>query len=167
MEHMISKGHRDICYIGDKLSDKTRKMAFKKVLEEAGIEITEKWLHTGSKRFEECGYEGMKKILSEKSLPTAVFAAYDDIAIGAMKAIYEKGLSIPEDISIAAIDDIRISKYLYPGLTTVACPIMEMARIAASTLMDRIDSNENRPTQVISLNPELVKRKSVGLPKIT
>jgi DNA-binding LacI/PurR family transcriptional regulator len=149
------------------LSDDTRKMAFIKVLEEAGIEITEKWIYTGSKRFEECGYEGMKKILSEKSLPTAVFAAYDDIAIGAMKAIYEQGLIIPEDISIAAIDDIRMSKYLYPGLTTVACPIMEMARIAVSTLMERIESNENRSTQIISLNPELVIRKSVDFPKIS
>ncbi len=165
VEHMISKGHRNICYIGDNLSDYTRKMAFKKVLQEAGIEIIEEWIYTGSKRFEECGYEGMKKILSQKRHPTAVFAAYDDIAIGAMKAIYEKGLIIPEDISIAAIDDIRISEYLHPGLTTVACPIKEMARIAVSTLMYRIESNEDRPTQSVSLNPELMLRRSVGFPK--
>jgi len=160
-EYIISKGHKDICYIGDELCE-LRKATFLSVLQEHGIDPVEKWIYSGKERFEQCGYLGMQKILNEKPYPSAVFAAYDDIAIGALKVIYEKGLCVPEDISITAMDNIRISQFLYPGLTTIASPIDEMAGVAVKILINRIESGEMRPTQNIKLNPELVKRDSVG-----
>lgn len=160
VSHIISMGHTQIGYIGDTLSQ-TRKEVFSLTLKKHGLQCVQDWVYTSSLRFEACGYEGMTALLSLKARPSAIFAAYDDIAIGAIKRIRKEGYDVPGDFSIASIDDIRTASYMHPGLTTVASPISEAARIAVRTLVDRIENDVKQTTKNILLNPELVIRGSV------
>jgi DNA-binding LacI/PurR family transcriptional regulator len=160
VEYLISMGHTMIGYIGDVLSE-SRKDVFIEELKKHSIKRVRDWIYTGNTRFEQCGYEGMTSILSKKSFPSAIFAAYDDIAIGAVKKMREEGFNVPDDFSIASIDDIRIAAYMHPGLTTVASPVAETARTAVKTLVDRIEYKNSLTTKNILLNPELVIRESV------
>ena len=80
----------------------------------------------------------MNEILKERVIPTAIIAAYDYIAIGAMRALYENGFRIPEDISIVGYDNIRESKYLRCPLTTISPPIEKMVNICLEIMFDKI-----------------------------
>jgi DNA-binding LacI/PurR family transcriptional regulator len=161
VQHLIEKGHTDIGYIGDELSN-PRLEAFLRVMEENKLKINKKWIQVSSERFERCGYETMSNILmSGGSLPTAVLAAYDDIAIGAIRAVNDEGLKVPDDISIIGIDNIRSTVYSNPPLTTVAGPIVEMGKIALKLLFKKINSPKYSVVQNVTLSPELIQRKSV------
>ena len=81
----------------------------------------------------------MNKLLSLQNPPTAVIAAYDDIAFGAMKSIYEHGLKIPEDISIISSDDRKESQYLHERLTSITAYNEDLAEIAVDLLFDLIE----------------------------
>jgi LacI family transcriptional regulator len=103
------------------------------------------------------GYKGMKGLLIHK--PDAVFAADDSLAIGAMKAIKEAGLRIPEDMAVAGFDDVPSASSAVPPLTTVRQPFLELGRKAATVLIERIEKNP--PAQQEKILPvELVVRAS-------
>ena len=159
LDHLVTLGHRDICYIGDRLCS-TRLAVFKTVMQEYQIKLPEPWIKVSNERFEECGYKMMNEVFKNEKIPTAVFGAYDDITIGAMKAIYERNLSIPGDISIAGIDDIYISQFMYPELTTVSAPICELAEIAIAILFKKINNRSYKVYQTVKIAPDLIVRKS-------
>lgn len=160
IEHLLELGHTDFCYVGDALS--TRLEFFTDTLTEHGIKVDNDYIRVGKDRFEEGGYIRMKEILSLKKLPTAVIASYDNVAIGAMKAIYEHGLRIPEDISVIGVDDINVASYLYKGLTTVSSPVNEMGNIATRILLDKIEDPTNKVIQHIVLNTDLITRETTA-----
>jgi LacI family transcriptional regulator len=87
---------------------------------------------------EEGGYQGMQELLALVARPTAVFAANDVMAIGALRAIREVGLSVPADIAIIGFDDIPIAKLVYPPLTTVAQHQEQLGQHAAQMLLERL-----------------------------
>ena len=95
---------------------------------------------------------------------TAVFCANDQTAIGAVKAAQVMGLRIPEDISIASIDDIEMAKYMSPPLTTVHIPTAEIGSVAAKILIDRIQGGHKLPMK-ISLPSKLIIRESCATPR--
>ncbi len=159
IEHLISSGHKKIGYIGDYLSS-VRLNAFKKAMSENGLVINAKWIKENSDRFEECGYNQMQEIINEGSLPTAVFGAYDDIAIGVMKCLVDNNIKIPEDISVVGIDDIRVSGFVAPSLTTISVPVHEMAEITLDILNKKIENEDYKVVQSIKLAPNLVIRNS-------
>lgn len=161
MEHLIELGHRDICYIGD-LFSQGRLNTYLEILKKHKIKVNEDFIKVSNERFELCGYRCMKEILNKKNFPTAVFAAYDAIAIGATKAIYEADLNIPDDISVISVDDIDAAPYLYRGLTTVSGPISEMGNIAMNLLLKKIEDNHYKVIQHINLQPELIIRESTA-----
>jgi DNA-binding LacI/PurR family transcriptional regulator len=105
------------------------------------------------------GKEAMQRLLSRPDLPTAVFAASDVLAMGALAAIKEAGLNVPEDISVAGYDDIDFASYLDPPLTTVRVPAYEMGQLAAKTLFDLID-NDSAKVRQYCLNTDLIIRQS-------
>ncbi len=109
------------------------------------------------------GYTTIKKYLDEKGLNfTAVFAANDQMALGAIKALNDKGIVVPDEVSIVGFDDSYISPYIIPSLTTIKQRKEEMGRVAAELLLNRIssrDKKEKTPRQVI-ISVELVERKS-------
>lgn len=161
VEHLIKLGHKKIGYIGDNLTQ-GRLKALYDTLEKHGLSATKDHISISNLRFEECGYQGMKAIFDCGSYPTAIFSAYDDIAIGAMRAIREHGLSIPDDISIIGMDNVAVCPYLYKGLTTVSNSIKEMAVITISILSRKMKDKEFSAVQNVVLKPSLVIRETVA-----
>ena len=94
---------------------------------------------------------------------TAVFCANDQTAIGAVKALREKGVSIPGQLSVIGIDDIEMSRYITPMLTTIHIPAEEMGRQTARTLIERIEGRRRLPVR-IEVPFRLVRRESVAFP---
>ena len=108
------------------------------------------------------GYASAQKLLETGERFTALFAFNDISAIGAVRAIRDAGLRVPEDISVIGFDDIQAAAYLTPRLTTVRQPLRQMGEMAAKQLLLRISNGNSRPRQLISLAPELVVRESTG-----
>lgn len=161
VEHLIQLGHRNIGYIGDELSN-SRLEVFTGVMHDNKMEINKKWIQVSKERFEKCGYELMSNILKSKDIPSAILGAYDDIAIGAMKAIHDKGLRVPEDISVVGIDNIRLASYCIPELTTIASSVEEMGKIAVKLLFKKVKDSQYKVIQNVMLSPTLVHRKSTA-----
>ena len=112
------------------------------------------------------GYQAMTRLLALNEPPTAVFAADDNMAIGAMKAAAENGVAVPADLSIVGFDDIKIAGYLHPALTTVHQPYEEIACKAVELLLEMIrDRAIPQPAPHVIIPPQLVERNSCAPPK--
>jgi LacI family transcriptional regulator len=109
----------------------------------------------------EVGYRITQELLSRGQRFTALFAYNDISAIGAVRAIREAGLRVPEDVSVVGFDDIREAAYHVPSLTTVRQPLRKMGEIAAQTLVERIEGREDYPRE-IAIEPVLVVRESTS-----
>lgn len=112
----------------------------------------------------EGGYNGVKDFLKKDLQATALFCANDLTAIGAMKAIKEKGLRIPSDLSIISIDDIDTAQYMSPMLTTIRVPMEELGKMTAKILIDRIENGKTLPIKV-ELPFSVITRESCGAKK--
>jgi DNA-binding LacI/PurR family transcriptional regulator len=160
VKHFKKMGHQEIGFIGDSFSASARLPLFEDVMNENGLSIKKKCIKVGDERFELGGYLRMKELLKKASIPKAVFAAYDDMAIGAIKAIEEAGLIIPDDISIIGFDNIRVSEYLSLPLTTIVPPVEEMVSIGVRILLDKVkNKNMSLPYKLI-LQPNLIVRET-------
>ncbi len=160
IKYLTDMGHTEIGYMGDEYSE-NRMNTFLDYMQANHLPISKDYIKVRKERFEECGYLTMKEISNMEKLPTAFFCAYDDIAIGAMRAAYEANLSIPEDISFIGIDNIISTPYLYHALSTVTSPIEQMGKAAFRILMEKIEVPENKVFQQITLNPYLMMRETV------
>ncbi len=164
-KHLIDCGHKEIGLIAgelDKTTARTRYEGFVKAMNETNLPIHENWIMEGF--FEpEDGYECMNKILAQDSLPTAVFCCNDVMALGAISAITEKGLRVPDDISIIGYDNIHSSRFYAPPLTTIHQSKSRLGAQAVNLLFERIANkdNDNHEKHRIAIHPELVIRKSV------
>lgn len=163
IEHLIALGHKNIAFIdGGSIGDiRERRETFIN-LEEKYPEIT--WSTIQAERNDyQGGCKAMNILLQKAQRPTGVLAADDGMAVGVLKAISDAGLSIPQDISVAGFDDIELSRYTIPALTTVRQPIEEMAKIAVEMLIKMIDNHPlSGPEQFVSLEPKLIIRESTG-----
>ena len=110
------------------------------------------------------GYVQMQKLLALPEPPTAVFAVSDRAAIGAMEAIKDAGLRIPDDISVVGIDDVRDSAYITPPLTTFSVPKYDLGRTAVYVLHDLISGKSIPPARTVLLG-KLVERQSAAAPR--
>ena len=164
LNHLIELGHRRIAFIGEQ-NTALRMNSFISTMREHGLELPDRYVVCLEERFEECGYIGMKRLLAEPEAPTAVFAAYDNIAYGAMRAIREAGLRIPEDISIIGIDDNPTSKYMFPSLTSVVSPTNDIGELAAVLLRKRMEGEHTVAYQSVSLCPTLKVYESTAEPR--
>ncbi|NLA92183.1 MAG: LacI family transcriptional regulator, partial [Spirochaetales bacterium] len=158
---LISKGHTEIAHLTgdlDTLSAQKRLAGYKRCLGEYGIAINEQFIVEGDFSLES-GYEGMQQLLKSTTLPTAVFAANDMVAIGAYDAITEKGLSVPEDISIVGHDDISFASIVRPKLTTVSVPRYELG-VACIDVLHTLLAQKAKEPKTVNLQPELKIRDS-------
>lgn len=147
ISYLYELGHRKIGYIGEQ-SNEIRYTAFKEALQSFNLPFLQK--NTANvKLSHEGGYQGALHLIENKSDVSAIFCANDNTAIGAIKAIREKGYRIPEDISIIGVDDIETAQYLSPMLTTVHIPIEEMGRMTAKILIDRINGGHKIPLKTV------------------
>lgn len=166
VDYLLQLGHKRIGYVccpNEFLTPNTRRFGLQQALFENGLQLDERDVIIGRPTFED-GYGAMSEYLAQNggNLPTAMFCHCDDVALGAMKALYERGISVPQDISLIGHDDIRSAKYSTPGLTTVGGIIKPMAENIVNLLMNTISDGKSTPQKVF-IRPELIKRDSVGV----
>ena len=170
VSYLIQNRHKHIAIIEGKTgfnSTVERKNGFLHALIENKLQVESEYMVEGDYTIGS-GYIAMKKLLSLKKVPTAVFCSNDEMAVGAMKATFEAGLNVPVDISIMGFDGNQIGAYLTPALTTVRRPIIEVSRKGAEKLLHIIDNNcvEGKNDKIcgekIYINTELVERDSVA-----
>ncbi|MDU2491522.1 MAG: LacI family DNA-binding transcriptional regulator [Clostridium celatum] len=163
-KYLIAKGHKNIGLLGSNIEIKNFKYRLEgyiKTLNTFGIEFNE-----NNNIYVDPTIEGAYsdfKVYLEKNkdnLPSAFFALNDIIALGAMKAMNEAGISIPNDVSIVGFDDIPFSSYSNPGVTTVKVHTKTMGKTAVKKLMESIE-NDIEITLKIEINTELIERESV------
>lgn len=158
------KGHKKFCFLGDSIMDlcgRTDLFRQAAAANKISVENTLIEIHP-TKRFEEAGYESMQKCLSAPNYPTAYIAGYDDMAIGAMKAVYEHNLEIPKDIAMIGIDDSREAEYLYRSLSSLRPPIERMSAVAVDIMLNLISQKEETEPEFHSvvLKPTLYFRET-------
>lgn len=164
-KHLIDLGHRSIGFVAHRLQnsliDERRFIGYKKALMEAHIEVCEDLLFEAHNSSFENGYKLGRHTLLHHQQMTAIFASSDTIALGIMKAFQEAGKQIPKDYSIVGFDDLKLSSYTSPSLTTIRQDVNNKGMVAATTLIHAI---ENRFTtlQQINLSVELMIRESTG-----
>lgn len=161
VDHMLSLGHSSIAFIGEELVS-SRLHFLQEAVKAHGFSIPREYIALTEKRNEECGYYGMKQLLALKERPTAVFAGYDAIALGAYRALIEQGIRIPDDISLVGFDNANFCAFLPISLTSVDYDVEAECRVAAAILLGRISDGRNRLTQSVAINPKLVIRESTG-----
>ena len=161
-QHLISLGHAQIAMItgpSNLNSVINRSEGYLQALQAAGIASnpnlivqTQNWWHRS-------GYEAMKELLGRKLPFTAVFAHNDRLAKGAISALNEAGLKVPQDVSIIGYDDIPEAEFDDPPLTTIRQPMQEVGKAAASLLINLIEDPNASPRQIL-FNTELIVRAS-------
>lgn len=163
-KYLIDKGHKNIGLLGSNIEIKNFKYRLEgyiKTLNTFGIEFNENNNIYVDPTIEGA-YSDLKVYLEKNkdNLPSAFFALNDIIALGAMKAMNEVGISIPNDVSIVGFDDIPFSSYSNPGVTTVKVHTKTMGKTAVKRLMESIE-NDIEITLKIEINTELIERESV------
>ncbi len=156
VEHLLHRGYRKIGFIGEN-NTRNRCDFFLKVMKQYDIPVNPKFVRIAQNRGEEGGYLRMKEILSLVDLPDAIYASYDQMAIGAIHAIHESGLRVPTDIAVIGFDNIPTSQYIAGGLTTIGTPFDEIAAIVVRILLHRISQPFGQPQQV-AIKPSLIIR---------
>ncbi|MEN6562827.1 MAG: LacI family DNA-binding transcriptional regulator [Christensenella sp.] len=158
IQHLKDRGYQRIGCIGDRLSA-NRVTIFRQALKLLEMGYDPKLVFIGSERAERGGYLRTKEALSQRNRPDAIFCCYDQIAVGAICAIEEYQLHIPDEIAVLGFDDLSVSTYLAGGITTIANASEEMISIAVNVLAKRIRNTESVPQQ-IALRPKLVIRST-------
>ena len=164
VEHLIEDGHERIGLITNAPPQYTasaqRERGYRQALEEHGLTYDRGLVRYGDFN-EESGRHAMSEFLEVLPLPTAVFAASDLVAFGAMEAAKAQGLKIPRDLALVGFDDIPLARYVDPPLTTVRLPAYELGARAAQMLI-KIIEHENVEEPQVFLRTELVIRDSCG-----
>ncbi|MGM1057695.1 LacI family DNA-binding transcriptional regulator [Saccharothrix sp. Mg75] len=164
MAHLVELGHRRIGIIGgpsDWLAGDGRLAGYAAALSDVGVLPSAELLRHVDEPTAEHGYRVARELLDLPERPTALVAFNDKMAVGALRAARELGLSVPGDVSVAGFDDLDLSRATRPELTTVRQPLQEMGRMAVTLLMRLLDRHELEALHV-ELATELVVRESTG-----
>ncbi len=171
LKHLAQLGHRDIAFIkGQEFSSDTavRWANIEKAARQYGLEISPALVSQleGDSPSPELGYNATRKLLASRKPFTALFAFNDISAMGAIRALREAKLQVPQDVSVVGFDDIQSAAYQNPALTTVRQPLRDMGRIAAETLLSRIRTNGtgSQGGETI-VEPQLIIRETTCRPK--
>jgi DNA-binding LacI/PurR family transcriptional regulator len=168
IQYLIDAGHKDIYYLSEPLSlgvTIDRFNAYKDCLKANDIKIKnnniilDKGLEINKTQM---GYEIVKKLLKNMKMETAIFATSDLIIIGAMQAVIEKGYKIPEDVSFLGNENIFLSEFTNPPLSTIKHPKKEMGRVAMKLLLDLISGKELKEKRIF-LDTNLIIRSTVKI----
>jgi LacI family transcriptional regulator len=160
--HVIALGHRDIGIIkGDPThaSSDARLDGYAQAFAAAGLSIRPDRIAQGSYTYDS-GYAAAARLLTGSGRPTAILAQNDDMAVGALIAAREAGLSVPGDLSIAGFDDSEVARIAWPAITTVRQPVFDMAVAAADMVIAQLDGTT--PDMCRSHRHEIVIRQSTG-----
>lgn len=144
VEYLIRKGHKDIGYLQGRFRIKafrSRCVGYKIAMEKAGLEVRDDNMIVLATTLNGAYKDMLAKLDEMDHMPTAFYADNDMIALGAMKALQEKGYRIPDDVSIIGFDDLPFSEISSPPLTTLRVPKREMGQLAVKRLMDEINGD--------------------------
>lgn len=164
-EHLIGLGHRRIAVIGgpgDVLCSRARVDGYRAAMHAAGLDVPAGYERTGDFT-SPTGYRETLALLDLPAPPTAVFACADEMARGAYEALHERGLRVPDDISVVGFDDLEQARWSIPPLTTVRQPLTEMAGMATRMLLSLI-AGETLGSTRLELATPLVVRASTASP---
>ena len=163
-EHLINLGHRHIACITNATpnfsaaSDRLR--GYQLALQKHGIPLDDRIVRYGN--FDpQSGFRAMQGLLSLNPIPTAVFVASDVVAYGALSAIKAAGLRVPEDIAVIGFDDVPLSEFIHPRLSTIHLPIPMLAQAAGRLLIKLINGDFPENKQIL-LDTQLIIRESCG-----
>ena len=165
VRHLTNLGHRRIAMITNAPPAYTASMdrlsGYRLALQAAGIEYDASLVRNGHFT-PESGYVAMSELLTMNPLPSAVFVASDTVALGVLQALRQHGQQVPDDIALVGFDDIPLSEFLDPPLTTVRLPAYNLGRGAAGLLIQIINEKKGYSPEVL-LETELVVRVSCGV----
>ncbi|MDQ0231719.1 LacI family DNA-binding transcriptional regulator [Metabacillus malikii] len=161
-KHLIELGHRNLCFIPngriDCDVDGQRFQGFKRALAEANIEFHPGMVIEGSTNSFESGYEIGEELVRQRQL-TGIFTSSDIKALGIMKSLTDIGVNVPQDVSVVGFDDLMISRYSSPSLTTIRQDVFRKGSVAAEVAIQVIEKKEDEPKEIM-LPVELVVRGS-------
>ena len=160
--YLLELGHRQIAFLNGPASISNyddRYQGFRQALDEHRV-LWDQSLHLCSVSAVEAGAEALLRAIDSGAAFTAVFAANDLLAIGALLAARRRGLKVPDDLTILGYDNIRFSEFTFPALSTVDQPKSEMGRIGTELLIRHLDDGADLPQDVVKLAPRLVLRET-------
>lgn len=161
-KYLINLGHRNIAYISgffnDDASGIPRMEGYKQALKDNGIALKQSYISEGDFTFKS-GYDAAEKLLMFNKDITAILVGNDEMAFGAITCIQDRGMKVPENISVMGFDNIKYTDYFRPRLTTVKQPIFEIGELATKTLLRAINGEEI-PIKDIVINGGIIIRDS-------
>ncbi len=161
VQYLYERGHRNIAFVAGSLNEtngKDRLKGFEEAMIELRLECRKNCIVCGDFNKDKA-YQEVGKLLVLDERPTAIFCADDYMAIAAIQRIKEAGLTIPKDIAVIGFDNIELSAYVQPALTTIQQPLHELGVKAIELLLNLIDGKQKTPVHKF-LNVELIKRQS-------
>ncbi|MDF2964117.1 MAG: LacI family transcriptional regulator [Paenibacillus sp.] len=166
VEHLIQLGHRQIAYIGGPTVSQQRELGYRNALMSHHLTLNESLIKRGADdtiQFSQFGYQSMVSLMESGEKFTAVFCGNDLIAIGAIRALEDRHINVPKQISVVGYDDINTAALYKPSLTTVRQPIREMGSAVVDLLLGIMQSGgtELVPKKIVYQN-QLVVRESSG-----
>jgi LacI family transcriptional regulator, repressor for deo operon, udp, cdd, tsx, nupC, and nupG len=162
-EHLIGLGHRRIAHLTgpmDVILSRDRLRGYYQALAQHDIDVDAALVQEGDFSYES-GYNVTLKLLALEKPPTAIFAANDAMAVGAIKAVRHRGGRVPDDVAVVGFDDIQMASIFEPGVTTIAQPMFDIGKQAMKLLLQLIDGEEVERRQFV-LPDRLVIRESCG-----
>jgi LacI family fructose operon transcriptional repressor len=162
VEHLLSLGHRRICMVSMRSipTGHERQAGYLRALRKYGVRGARSLIRLGVPK-PEGGYKLARELLDLEPRPTALFVDNNMMMLGALEAIRESGLRVPEELSVVGFDDMPWATLLHPPLTTVAQPTNELGRRAVEDLLERLDQ-PNKPVSHVQLMPKLIIRESTA-----
>ena len=159
-KHLLSRGHsRVTCIQGvqSSMPNKERVRGYCRAMEEAGL--AENINIVGNEFSVQNGYLEAKLLMSREIRPTAIFTLSNTIMLGALKAIREAGLSIPQDVALISFDNNLYMDYMTPSITRISQPVEDMSKLAVKILLDKLNGESNCNSQ-LRLSPMMVAGES-------
>lgn len=165
VDYLCRNGHTRIAILSGDTADlnagSPRMEGYRQAMEDNNLRVSDEYIKVGSYKFED-GVKHMTELLALRDRPTAVFAASDAMAIGALNAALSNGFQVPRDISVIGFDDIEFARYCYPALTTIRQPRYEMGKEGAHKLNQLIHKNAVEVKNYI-FDFEFIIRKSTSI----
>lgn len=163
-EHLIKIGYKKIGFLCSPSDEEMRTRGYLEALIDYELPIKKEWIIKGLGFYNE-GYKGAKDLIKMKEKPEAIVCLNDVSAIGAIRALNEENIKIPEDIAIVGFDNIEEGKYAIPSLTTINQPKEKIVENLVEILLSNIEKRNSKEKKQILIEPELIIRESCGYKK--
>lgn len=161
--YLLKKGHRKIALIRNGIDRDAfgleQYKGYKQALSEYNIDVQEKYVKYGNFSIDN-SYNIVKKFIEDDDLPTAIFSTSDVMAIGAINALRDSGLRVPEDVSVVGFNDVRLATMYRPKLTVIHQPLFSIGTVAVKIVMDKVNGKETSDNIVI-VPYSLIERETV------